>query len=306
MEVFKMTTRQTRIFKQFIGRFILCLGVSVFLFLQDSGSLGPLSSTRLVSAKPIEEIDAPTLCSPPELRLWGSIFRHGLPLVGATIQIDAADAKLWDNDAAGSCGVQTYYPLDPGVFQWELVAPTGSSATLIGTDTLTPSLTLDLAGTYTVRLIYCTPECLVIVPPSDQFPEGKTFHISPESKDITFNVLEEIIYPPDTQPLAVSADPDENPTDFPDVSTKCNSDRQPGILDPQWVTVNRWSGPDDYELLEGKVFGSKLSRKDSFQNHYSQDHNTKVSVDSNLYHLLSNEPEWIFPDDFMIGAEWEW
>ena len=300
-----MTTRQTRIFKQFIGRFILCLGVSVFLFLQDSGSLGPLSSTRLASAKPIEEIDAPTLCSPPELRLWGSIFRHGLPLVGATIQIDAADAKLWDNDAAGSCGVQTYYPLDPGVFQWELVAPTGSSATLIGTDTLTPSLTLDLAGTYTVRLIYCTPECLVIVPPSDQFPEGKTFHISPESKDITFNVLEEIIYPPDTQPLAVSADPDENPTDFPDVSTKCNSDRQPGILDPQWVTVNRWSGPDDYELLEGKVFGSKLSRKDSFQNHYSQDHNTKVSVDSNLYHLLSNEPEWIFPDDFMMGVEWE-
>jgi hypothetical protein len=75
------------------------------------------------------------------------------------------------------------------------------------------------------------------------------------------------------------------PTDFEDASEKC--DGGGGVKDPQWVTVNPWRGPQDYELLEGRVIQSRISRQDNPLNHHSQDQTFHVDPDPPYRRLLA-------------------
>lgn len=216
----------------------------------------------------------------------------GLPLVGWDVLISAADAKLVDLCS----GV---YSLPPGGFNWTLQSqPPGSTATLNDWFTLTPSLRPDIAGEYLVTFTACPGGGCDFT-----LASGEPAHVDPTSWDLTITAEYSVTVPAGTDPVLPPLIITE-PSDIPDIVRWFKCSGGGGVIDPQWVTVEPWGGVNDYVLLEGKVWRSRLSTIDNELNHHSQDHLVHVLPDADSRWLLMQEPQWSNRPD-LLGVEWE-
>ena len=85
-------------------------------------------------------VDDPDICHPVNHPPVANAGPAQTAPVGATVHLDGTGSSDPDGN--------------PLTFQWTLAAkPTGSTATLVGATTATPTLTLDKAGSYTVQLV---------------------------------------------------------------------------------------------------------------------------------------------------------
>lgn len=221
---------------------------------------------------------------------------RGELFVGSTVVIDADHIKLINESP--NC---SYHAAIPD-FSWELVAPMDSEAELMGITTLTPQVTIDLPGTYTVKLTPCPDGCLIqaigYIPPHE--PIVRSFVTASRPVVETVPVLPEVC----------AGEPDGNCMPATDpyvfaqsvVEDKCRGGG--GFMDPQWVTVLPTLFSDEYaggrelntrigvpsagpgpqalneiQAVEGFVRESKVSSSDSRLNHFTQDLNFDVELD---------------------------
>ena len=223
------------------------------------------------------------------LRLIGFHIDQAI-LQGSTIQISADISKITVVQPKLS-RVQECETFIFGVsdFRWELISrPSGSTSSLTPSGRWSVSLTPDITGVYTVRFIPCPQGCVV--------GRGR-FFFPGHFIDLSLTAQNALAFPPQRDPVLppqTSTNPD------PDLSRlsarKCNFGG--GVVDPQWVTVNPWRGPLDYELLEGKVTRSRISRQDNPTNHNSQDMTFHVEPDPPFRRLLQ-------PGQADLEVEWE-
>lgn len=241
-----------------------------------------------------DEFDPPVPFCIPEAFVEVEIRSDGLPVVGNEVRILATTAKVIVTEPGHktSAGCQkTLHPINS--FKWELfVRPSGSAATLTDTKTLSPKLKLDKAGEYKVRFVACPTKCMVPMNNGGHLPVPST------SRSLTITAVEELVFPPESEPVFPEMESTTR-TPFPEADEKCNGGG--GFIDPQWVTVNPWHGPQDYELLEGRVRASRISRMDNPLNHDSQDFLTHVVPDPPFRRLLALTPK--AQND--VEVEWE-
>lgn len=208
---------------------------------------------------------------------------------GREVIISAETAKI--SVVNQSCD-QTLYPLPAGAFTWSLRRPRFSGATLQNAATLRPALTPDQNGAYRVGFIACPSGCSVA-----------SVNVPPFTADLLLTAGDQLALPLGTEPV-VPPQAATQPSTIADADAKCLGGG--GVVDPQWVTVNPWAGPEDYRLVEGEVEKARISRKDNFLNHDSQDFNLDVRPDPAFRNLLRGsqgglEVEWErrhFPEPF--------
>ncbi|MCL5952076.1 MAG: hypothetical protein M1132_10230 [Chloroflexi bacterium] len=256
------------------------------------------------TAEPILNPDDPVnppYCSLPNMVVTAPLSSIGLPLLNQTVVVDGSRAKITDAD--DTCANTRYHSLPVGSFSWALISrPAGSTATLAGTNTLTPTLKLDKAGAYVVRFSACSSVSCDITWTNSQTGRAEVAHVPAFTKDLAITSVDQYVLRPETDPvLPASAQVAVPPSNFPDASAKCAGGG--GVIDPQWVTVEHWDGPQDYKLVEGKVVRSLVSTKDNFLNHDSQDQNFGLEVDPKYWSLISTAHE--FSEPYRLGVEWE-
>lgn len=192
---------------------------------------------------------------------------------------------------------------------WNLVRPQGSQAVVMEIDPLDVKVKLDEEGEYNLSFVACPSQCYI-----DEMEGIAPFFIDPIEREVAFTATDELAFPPHHDPV------------IPDLSDRCTPpgsivDRCTptffsddhldyvcagggGVVDPQWVTVRHWDGPEDYVTIEGEVERSRVSRKDTWLNHHSQDMNIAVTLDEPYFFRLAQRPEW--PDQpSRLGVEWE-
>ncbi len=229
----------------------------------------------------------PPACS-PDTSISVHLYEKDLPLVGTDMMIRAAPATIIrEQPNAGNCEY-TFSQITG--WTWEIASkPPGSNATLTGTSTLTPSLTLDVAGRYSIRFTACPGGCTVAV------PGGNSISVPSTTRKMDVEAISEIVIPPEREPW-VPSKPYASPA--PSAGEKCPVIGA-SMWNPSWVTVGVWAGHDDYETLEGKVRASKVSRKDFPLNHDEFDVNIHVVPDPEYWGLKT-----VHKRD--IEIEWEW
>ncbi len=146
--------------------------------------------------------------------------------------------------------------------RWTILSqPIGSDIDLEVTAT-SVRLPLVVAGNYVVQLEVCPGDCVV------PGPDGNNFPMVPSTTTITIRAEVELplraqerpVLPPSamvpTPRLALSA-----------AERACIAIGGGGFINPQWVTVNPWNGPNDYKLVEGAVVSAWPSTRASLLNH---------------------------------------
>jgi len=203
----------------------------------------------------------------------------GLPIAGSPLEIDATSAKLVGRKATATRICDTLYFQVPK-FEWRIAAvPPGQSAAIANAATLRPRVNFGGPGAYKIRLTSCPSKCTVRL-------NGKSTMVGSASRDITINAVTQLAPPPETEPLLPPKPLLPPPPTAEKPPPQFNRDQRDkacqgggGAVDPQWVTAQRFNGPDDYRLVEGEVDVSKVSRQDSFLNHDSQDQTWDVEPD---------------------------
>jgi hypothetical protein len=221
-------------------------------------------------------------------RLIGSISRQGLELVGAESTLDAGLLKivltipdLGGDPLASRCDT-SYLPVS-SQFDWELLErPTGSSAALQATDTLTPRLRPDRAGDYQVRFTVCAEgSCDVLI-------SANQVLVVPEfSQTVAITALSQLALPPQTEPFVPPLEA-TSPTRFLDIDNRCGP--APEVLSAPWRMAREWRGPAHYDLLEGLVTEARVAGRDNKFNHDSQDWNIFVDPYPPFRYLLPALP----------------
>ena len=163
--------------------------------------------------------------------------------------------------------------------------PALSTSQLVGTGT-TVKFSPDKVGVYKIRFTACASDCKI------ELPDQPKITVHPDSREVAVRVL--AILPPEGEPVRPPPPNIRGPTS---VSIHCAS---PIWLDNVWRTVKPWSGPDDYELLEGRVSDSRVSTGDSWLNHDSWDWCTYVIPDRQNRWLLGSKG-----GQGEIEVEWE-
>lgn len=245
----------------------------------------------------------PQTCSPfSELTvrlLLDGIFLDTTIVRGRLITISAEDAKIVVNNQF--CNA-TLHPLPAGAFTWTLVSrPRFSTTTLNNTSTLRASLVPDNSialrdNAYRVRFTACPGGCTVA-----------NVSVAETSVEIVLTAVSQLALPPGVTPV-LPPETATQPSEIPDAGVKCQAGG--GLVDPQWVTVDTWNGPQDYRLLQGEVQKARISRKDNPLNHDSQDFLVHVKPDPAYRNLLRGtqdimEVEWErnhFPEGFRATA----
>jgi hypothetical protein len=176
-----------------------------------------------------------------------------------------------------------------GNWAWQIIErPAASTTQLGGGNTTTVTLSLDRVGVYKVRFSACVTPCQVTISENEVLP------VAAASRDVTIRVLERL--PPERAPvLPASA---LQSTSRTTISTHCPWDAD--FLSAAWRTVEPWSGPADYKLLEGVVHKSKVATTDNNFNHESMDWNSDVEPDPRYRRLLSSQSSL---DE--VEVEWE-
>jgi hypothetical protein len=180
-------------------------------------------------------------------------------------------------------------------FTWTLVPPTGSTSRLENTTTLTVRFIPDRPGQYVVKLIACPNVCqnrLLTGHTPTKKPILEMVDIGPVEKVMTIDVAAEAqlpaLYIPPNLP---SRGPATTPENYPDPRSHCGGSVGIGIGDsPQWFTTKTWTTPTPpYELVEGRVYHTLVSRKDHPASHNSNDGNALVELDPPYRRLLVDD-----------------
>jgi hypothetical protein len=202
-----------------------------------------------------------------------TLVQVGLPIAGTPVTINATNAKLVGNKATAAVICEPVsFPLPS--FTWQLAAvPTGQSASIANGGTLTPRVNLGGPGAYRIRLNPCPSGCRLTL-------KGKTRTVTATARETTINAVGQLTLPPETEPLLPPLTPPATaPPTFSSSQRNTACQGGGGAIDPQWVTAQRFNGPNDYRQVDGQVEASKVSASDNFLNHDSQDQNWDVKPD---------------------------
>ena len=223
--------------------------------------------------------EGPCPLSAYDFRLEGNLVVVGLPFAGSPIKVDGTSAKLVGTKATAAriCDVLLF---QIPRFRWDVVAaPPGQTATITDARTLAPSVGVGGAGAYRIRLTACSPDCRLTL-------NGRSRTIGPLTREVAIDAVNEFTPPPETEalppplspPPANWRGPDPAPT-FTAAQRKAACQGGGGVVDPQWVTAERFRGAVDYRSVEGEVTSSHVAAQDDFLNHDSQDQNWIVEPD---------------------------
>jgi hypothetical protein len=168
--------------------------------------------------------------------------------------------------------------------KFSLTPPPGSNATISGGPSNGATFKPDVLGDYVVTIRTCAKHC------GTEYPS-----VVPATGTFRLTAVGQLAPSPKTDPV-VPAEPHTDRLPIADKSTKCADGG--GMVDPQWVPVTPFTGPQDYRLVQGTVVAGRVSRKDSPTNHDSQDANAHVVPDP-MYRNLSE------PGHGDIEIEWE-
>lgn len=263
--------------------------ISVALMLSMSGFV-TIDSHALTRKDDPTQPDPDRIACTPKARIEITLSKNGLPLIGSRTNINAnAKIAVLEPDPTDIERVRcmtTYHPIPAGSISWEFRKPEGSNSTLTGTDSLSVSFVPDIVGAYIVFLtVSCPGGCAA------PLTEGGFVLAQPQTQGLIVSAVDKIERPPETEPLP----PSLSFTSFTPIRDGLDDG---GVVDPQWVTTKEWNGPEDYELLEGRVKSSHISRKDSPFNHDSQDFTFEVFPDPPYGRLLN-------PNQGEMEVEWE-
>ncbi len=223
---------------------------------------------------------------------------RGQPLTGCTVDLTAGGSKI--ELITRACHDPTYYDLPANLSTaWQLVSWPGTPAPAFSASSTLANLTLPRAGTYVVRFTICPSGSCSFRPRL-----GTTnYPLATASFDLTIRAVDSIPIAIEKYPIlpaSVSGNTTQ-PIHIQDKDCKCQGGG--GVVDPQWVTVEPWRGPQDYRKLEGSVVKSHIAVHDNFLNHHSHDVNLAVLADPPFRNLISTEPE--FENELLMGVEWE-
>ena len=180
-------------------------------------------------------------------------------------------------------------------FAWKLAAPPGSAARLENAATLSVGFTPDRVGRYVVKLTACPNVCknrLLTGHTPTKKPIFEEVGIGPVERELTIDVAAEAQLPPLYTPANLpSVEPATNPQHYADPRSHCGGAAGIGIGDsPQWYTTKTWTTPTPpYELVEGRVYHTQVSRKDHPASHESNDVNAMVELDPPYRRLLVDD-----------------
>lgn len=262
------------------------------------GLLFPIGSPSL--PRDLGDGPEPAFCE-PEASLQVGLSSRGLPLVGSEVRLSALTSKIIvrepEPDKPANCRVRLLSLAAFGDSRWSIVSQPGSSA-LEDVSILGATLPLDREGRYRVRFNACPDGC------DAPLTGGGSLRVASDSGIIDIEAKDGIPVQPETEPVLPAGLAVTEPSSFPDAGGKCQA--ASSVINPAWVTRERWQGADQYQLLEGFVAKSHISRKDSHLNHDSQDFNILVRPDPPYEFLRtagsSNlEVEWErdhFPESF--------
>lgn len=180
-------------------------------------------------------------------------------------------------------------------FEWKLEPPPGSASRLENTTTLSVRFTPDRPGRYVVKLIACPKGCPQRLR-TGTTPTGKPIlelvDLGPEIGVMTIDVAAEAQLPPLYVPAALpSVSPATSPERYETPRSHCGGSIGIGTgASPQWFTTKSWTTPTPpYELAEGRVYHTLVSRKDHPASHHSNDANALVELDPPYRRLLVDD-----------------
>ena len=168
--------------------------------------------------------------------------------------------------------------------KFSLTVPVGSRAVIEGGPANSSTFKPDVLGDYIVSVRTCAKHC------GADYPS-----VVPATGVFRLTAVGQLAPSPKTEPV-VPPEPHTDRTPIADKATKCADGG--GIVDPQWVPVTPFTGPQDYRMVQGSVVASRVSRKDSPMNHDSQDAVAHVVPDP-MFRNLSE------PGKADIEVEWE-
>jgi hypothetical protein len=199
------------------------------------------------------------------------------------------------------------------VWKWTLDAPPGSHSQLANVDTLDVTFNPDKPGKYTVNFNGCGNQCTMKL--VTKFVNGKAVtgdvRISNPVRQMVFNVAEtaqvppRLVPPPGPSPAGQLA---TDPQHFGSSQSFCGNKKLLALgFNAEWFTT---SPTPNFELVEGRVYDSIVSRIDTPRGHIDNDADVKVDVDPWLRRLLMDDNA---SDKGSAGlpfggmeVEWEW
>jgi hypothetical protein len=180
-------------------------------------------------------------------------------------------------------------------FAWKLEAPLGSASRLENTNTLSVTFTPDRFGQYVVKLIACPNVCTLRLL-SGQTSTGKPLFentpVGPVERTLIIDVAEDQLPPLYTPAALPSLSSPTQPEHYGEPRSHCSNDFGIGIgEDPQWVTTKAFdaNATPPYELVEGRVYHTLVSRKDHPASHHSNDTDAFVELDPPFRRLLVDD-----------------
>jgi hypothetical protein len=263
----------------------------------------------------VDDHDVPPLPCTAKNLVYVTLTPQGLSLPAGTgqysilarsaIRISAENAKIVRTECTED-GDRSISFLPLSNFKWQISeSPGGNPPPLADDGTLTSSFTPAVSGRYRVTFTACPGNFC-------QDPDGNSLIVPTITKDLYLTAANPLVFPPQRDPQPMFGESTE-PTPFPDVNDRCNGGRSSflgiptgaGVYDPEWVTVNPWGRPENYETLEGVVVRSRIANKDNPLNHYSKDLGVHVIPDPSFRNLLSASisSSNIIQED--VEIEWE-
>ena len=186
-------------------------------------------------------------------------------------------------------------------FAWRLEAPPGSTATLQNATTLRVTFTPTVVGTHKVHLVICPEACKVRLTTGftpTKKPIIELVDVGPANFTSTIEVVDSAQVPPLYVPGALPKPfkgpnstervPDTSPGDYSLARDFCAGAIGVGSsLSAQWFTTRVFpQNAPVYALAEGRVYHTRVARKDHPASHRSNDANSLVELDPHLRHLL--------------------
>ena len=186
---------------------------------------------------------------------------RGQNVAGCKIDLDYSRSRI--RRIAPDC--TTIYTADlpsSAPKRWTVLSqPIGSDIEVEVTAT-SVRLPIPVAGNYTVQLEVCPGDCVV------PGPDGINFPMRPAATTITIRAETELPLRAQEQPvLPPSAMVPAPRLSLSQAERACLAVGGGGFLNPQWVTVDPWNGPNDYKLVEGAVVSAWPSTRASLLNH---------------------------------------
>ena len=229
----------------------------------------------------------PPICE-RDVRVTAHPVAAGFMVIGAPVQLKQSYARYIINQPRSEGDCNTTIRDFKGPFGWEItLKPKGSNAKLNNPDSPVPTFTPDKSGTYRIEMKTCPEGCRFL------FFEEPWFNVGPQTYELEIEVSDESVIPPSTMP--------QKPVHAATPRTRFDKGCEGGIVNPQWRTVEQWSGPQDYKLVEGDVVWSNISRVDNPLNHHTQDFNFSINPDSVFHYLLAEDAN----RKGRIEVEWE-